>query len=345
MSNDNVDFNSPEILDKIHKLVAICGKDPESFEGELISQLVQNSLKLTREGHDTGQIKLMTRSLKEMRYAFRIFNQYASMRTVSIFGSARTPENHPDFHAAEEFSAKISTHNWMCMTGAANGIMKAGLSGASKETSFGLSIRLPWEAPTNTIIEGDPKLINFRYFFTRKLMFVSHSDAVAVFPGGYGTLDELFEVLTLMQTGKSNIVPLVLVQGEGSQYWQQWLNYVKNFLLAQGWISPDDLHLFYLSKSPDDAVNHILQFYKRYHSSRYVGDQLVMRLKKQISDEQLELLNKRYSAILAEGKIYKTLPFPEESDHLELPRIAFNHARRAYSMLRLLIDQINTFED
>jgi uncharacterized protein (TIGR00730 family) len=338
-----VDFNDPAILAKINDLIAVCGGDPQSFQGELITEMVQNSLKMARNGYNLGQIKLMTKALKEMRYAFHIFNKYASMRTVSIFGSARTPEGHPDYRAAEEFSAKISALHWMCMTGAADGIMKAGLAGATRESSFGLSIRLPFEAPTNILIKDDPKLINFRYFFTRKLMFVSHSDAMAVFPGGFGTLDELFEVLTLMQTGKSPIIPLVLVQGEGSQYWQQWEDYVERFLLGQGMISPEDRRLYYIAPSVDGAIGNILQFYRRYHSSRYVGDQFVIRLTSELTDGQVLLLNEKFASMLMQGQIVKTAPFPDEDDHLDLPRIAFYHNRRNFSLLRLMIDQINAF--
>lgn len=339
-----IDFNDPKVLARIAELVAFCGGDPQSFEGDLISQMIHNSIKLMH-GHDTGQIKLINRALKEMRYAFRTFNKYAPEHIVAIFGSARTPEDHPDYIAAKEFSSKLSSLGWGCITGAAHGIMKAGLEGASKENSFGLSIRLPFEAPTNVFIEGDPKLINFRYFFTRKLMFVSHSHALAYFPGGFGTLDELFEVLTLMQTGKSNIVPLVLVQGKESKYWEDWSAYIDRCLLKNGWISPEDKSLYYIASSTDDAVAHILRFYKRYNSSRYAGDQFVVRLNRELTDSQLAVLNEKFASIVADGRIVKTLPFPEEDDHLDLPRIAFHHNRRAYSMLRLLIDQINSFED
>lgn len=337
------DQDHDAVISKIHELIALCGGDPQSFDGSLITQQMQNSLKLIREGHDTGQIKLITRSLKEMRYAFRVFNKYASMRTVSFFGSARTPEDHPDYLAAKEFGSKIVSKGWMCMTGAANGIMRAGLEGAQREKSFGLSIRLPYEATTNSLIEGDPKLIVFRYFFTRKLMFVSHSDAIAVFPGGFGTLDELFEVLTLMQTGKADIVPIVLVQGGDSDYWQHWNDYLEKLLLHNRWISPEDRHLYYIADSVDDAIDHILKFYKHYHSSRYVRELFVIRLNKQLTDHQLDTLNAQFPALFAEGKIFKTDPLPEETDHLELPRIAFHHKRSSYSLLRLLIDQINAF--
>ena len=195
---EKLEVNDERILEAIQSLILACGGAPESFDGELITQMIQTSLKLMTEGHDTGQLKLITRSLKEMRHAYRVFNRYEGIRRIGIFGSARTPEDHIDYITARRFSEGIAEKGWMCLTGAANGIMKAGLEGPKKESSFGLSIRLPFEAGVNSVIEGDPKLMVFRYFFTRKLMFISHSDAVAVFPGGFGTLDELFEVLTLM---------------------------------------------------------------------------------------------------------------------------------------------------
>ena len=237
----------------------------------------------------------------------------------------------------------MAAKGWMCMTGAANGIMKAGLEGIEKKSSFGLSIKLPFETTANTLIEGDPKLISFRYFFTRKLMFVSHSDAFAAFPGGVGTLDELFEVLTLIQTGRSNIMPVVLVEGEYGIYWKHWENYIKKHLLANGWISAEDVNLYYIAQSPEDAVHHIQQFYKNYHSSRYVKEKLVIRTNYLLSEEQLGELNEKYSRLIASGKIERTSPKEDETDHLHLPRIQFHHNRNHLGTLRAMIDQINNY--
>lgn len=338
-----VDVYSEAILEKIHALIKDCAGDPASFEGDLVGQIIQNALKLLSEGHDAGQLKVITRSVKEMRYAYRVFNHYKNSPCVSIFGSARTPEEHPDYIAAKSFSATIAKHGWMCITGGANGIMKAGLEGPPKESSFGLSIRLPFEVPTNTLIEGDPKLIVFRYFFTRKLMFMSHSHAMAAFPGGVGTLDELFEMLTLIQTGKSNIIPIVLVEGNGGNYWQAWRQYINDNLLKNGWISPEDERLYHVAPTPDDAVHHILKFYTRYHSSRYVKDILVIRLLSPLAEAQIAQLNDKYKRLVATGTIATCPPFPEETDHRELPRIAFHHTRNHFGLLRMLIDDINDF--
>lgn len=325
----------------IRDLIEMFGKTSTTFESGLVIEMIESSLKLLIENYDTGQLKLINRSLKEMRHAYRIFNKFKHSRCISIFGSARTPEDHPDYLAAKNFSTKIAQQGWMCITGAANGIMKAGLEGSQREFSFGLSIRLPFEIPTNTVIEGDPKLIVFRYFFTRKLMFLTHSDAAAVFPGGFGTLDELFEILTLIQTGKANIMPVVLIEGEHGVYWYHWKKYIDDHLLANGWISPEDLNLFYIAKSIDDAVQHVQHFYHRYHSSRYVEDKLVIRLRVQLTDRQIEKLNEDFNILVSDGKIERGVALPQESDHLELPRLIFRHTNRDFGILRAMIDRIN----
>lgn len=341
ISNENP--QDLELDKKIKELIAFTGKDSESFEAGLVKQIIESSLKMLDGGYDGGQLKLMTRAFKEMRYAYKVFNKYPASRRISIFGSARTSEDHPDYLIAKDFGAAMAEMGWMCITGAADGIMKAGLEGAQLSSSFGLSIRLPFETPANSLIAGDPKLITFRYFFTRKLMFLSHSDAVAAFPGGFGTQDELFEVLTLMQTGKANIVPLVLVEGKNGVYWHEWIDYLQTHLLKNGWISPEDENFFYIAPSTEAAVSHIKQFYHRYHSSRYVKDVLVIRMLSHLSAEQIEKLNEEFGVLVRSGKIYSTAALPEETDHLELPRIAFEHNRRHFGVLRLLIDRVNAF--
>lgn len=340
---EKLDVNDERVLEGIQSLISACGGAPESFDGELVTQMIQTSLKLMIEGHDTGQLKLITRALKEMRHAYRVFNKYGGTRRISIFGSARTPEEHPDYQAAKKFSGIMGDLGWMCITGAANGIMKAGLEGPKQESRIGLSIRLPFEDAASTAIDGDPKLMVFRYFFTRKLMFISHSDAVAVFPGGYGTLDELFEVLTLIQTGKANIIPVVLLEGGDGVYWQHWQHYVDKHLLGNGWISPRDTSLFYIAKSVEDGVQHVQQFYSRYHSSRYVKEELVIRMNTPLTQKDVDLLNSEFSPLVKGGEIRLTDHLEGEDDFLDLPRIAFRHTRRDIALLRLLIDRINSF--
>jgi len=340
--------NSSNELDPIHakinELISFAGADPSTFESDLAHQIIETAIKLVREHVDTGELKLMTRSLKEMRYAFSVFDKFPVSKRVAIFGSARTPEKHPDYIAAKTFAEAMAKEGWACLTGGAEGIMQAGIEGAQKQASFGLSIRLPSEAPTQSLLHGDPKLIVFRYFFTRKLMFLSHANAIAAFPGGFGTMDELFEALTLMQTGKSNIIPIVLMEGPDSNYWSEWLAYVKQQLFQSGWTSAEDFRFFALFKDTQKAVDHILHFYRRYHSSRYVKDTFVIRMKTPLSDSQLAQLNEEFSILLAEGKFYLTDPLSDEEDHLNLPRLAFKHNHSHLGTLRALIDRINDLE-
>lgn len=336
-----LDITDEKVVKSIHQLIEMCGDEVGTYESDLITQQIQNSLKLMRENHTLGQVKLMTRAMREMRHAYRIFNEHPSTRMISIFGSARTPEDHPDYIAAKAFSEEIAKHEWMCITGAANGIMKAGLEGQKPGGKFGLSILLPFENPNNSFIEGDPKLIYFRYFFTRKLMFMSHSDAVAVFPGGVGTLDELFESLTLMQTGKGDIIPVVLLEGAGGTYWKHWQEYVQKNLFDNGWVSPEDRNLYYIASSPKDAVEHVIHFYHRYHSNRYVKDECVMRLKMPITEQQAADLSNRFRSLIEQGEMRLSQALPEENEFLDLQRLVFHHKRRHFGAFRGLINAIN----
>jgi uncharacterized protein (TIGR00730 family) len=337
--NENLPINPLTV--KIKEFISSLGSNPASLEADLVSQIIYTGLRMMEDQVNLGHLKLMTRAMKEMRYAYRIFSKYPHSRRISIFGSARTPEDHVDYLAAKTFSAAMAKLGWFCITGAANGIMRAGLEGPSRESTFGLSIRLPFESPTNSLIAGDPKLITFRYFFTRKLMFLSHSDAVAAFPGGFGTQDELFEVLTLMQTGKANIIPVVLIEGDQGSYWKAWEYYIEHNLLKNGWISQEDQSLYYIAPDVRSAVNHIQQFYRCYHSSRYVLDTLVIRLQKSLSKKQLYHLNHQFADLLKEGDYYMTDPLPEETDHLQFPRLAFKHNYKHFGLLRSLIDYLN----
>ena len=329
--------------DQIAELVSLsCEHEPNDPRPVMVAQMIDACLKMAKEGHDSGQVKLVTYALKEMRYAYQVFNRYTGIRKVSIYGSARTPEDNPDYKMAAEFGKLIANENWMAITGAGDGIMKAGHEGPQRESSFGLAIRLPFETTANTIIEGDSKLINFRYFFTRKLMFMTHSDAVVGCPGGFGTQDELFEALTLVQTGKSNIIPIVMIAGEGNNYWINWAKHVHVDLLGNGMISEEDESLFHVASSAQDAVNHIMQFYKIYHSSRYVRSDYVIRTNAILTDESIERLNEAFSDIIREGKIHQSEALPSEKDHLDLPRIIVPHTRRSFGRLRQLIDMVNT---
>jgi uncharacterized protein (TIGR00730 family) len=338
--------DAPEILARIDALIKDVGGDPSGSDGRLVRDLVVNGLKLIPDGRDTGEIKLISAAVKELRYAHRVFGQYPEPHKVTIFGSARTPRTHPDYLAAVEFSRKMASRGWMAITGAGGGIMEAGHEGPGKEKSFGVAIRLPFETTANQVIAGDSKLITFRYFFTRKLMFVSQAEAVALFPGGFGTMDEAFEALTLIQTGKAAMLPVVLLQGQGETYWEKFLTFVHEGLLQRGWISPEDLSLLKLCHSSDEAVEHISQFYRVYHSARYVRDDLIIRLHKPLTDGAVADLNKRFAKLIKpDGQpMHIRGPMEVEDDHLHLPRLVFTHTRYHYGMIRQLIDAINLSE-
>lgn len=313
-------------------------------EGDLVGEIVANALKLLRDRTNRGDIKLIDKSFKELRYGLKVFAPFREVRKASIFGSARTPESHPDYKQAAEFARKMAASGWMVITGAGGGIMAAGHGGAGAEPSFGLSIRLPFEQRTNPFIADDPKLVNFKYFFTRKLMFVRSSNAIALFPGGFGTMDEGFEVLTLVQTGKSVPMPIVFVDSPGSEYWAVWQEYVEKQLLGRGLIGPDDLALYKITSNVDEAVEEVRHFYKNYHSVRYVRDELVIRLQHKPTDDQLAQIQEKFSDLLTGGTFRVSGPLPVEQDEptlAGLPRLVFRFNRRDHGRLRMLINYLN----
>jgi uncharacterized protein (TIGR00730 family) len=313
-------------------------------EGDLVGEIIINALKLLRDQTNRGDIKLIDKSFKELRYALKIFAPYREVRKVSIFGSARTNEGHPDYKQAAAFAKQMAAVGWMVITGAGGGIMAAGHGGAGAQPSFGLAIRLPFEQITNPFIADDPKLINFKYFFTRKLMFVRSSNAIALFPGGFGTMDEGFEVLTLVQTGKSVPMPIVFVDSPGSTYWAHWQKYVEKELLGRGLIGADDLHLYKITSDVNEAVHEVTHFYSDYHSIRYVKDELVMRLQRPLTQQQLAEIKSRFADLLADGTFRTGEALPVEMDEpslLKLPRLIFHFNRRDHGRLRLLINFLN----
>jgi uncharacterized protein (TIGR00730 family) len=337
--------DSPEIVAAVDKLIEETGGKAGTFEARLVRELIQTALKLIPDGRDTGEIKLFTNAVKELRYAYRVFARYRQPHKVTIFGSARTPETHPDFRACVEFSRLMAEAGWMVITGAGLGIMQAGHVGPGRDASFGVAIRLPFETTANPVIAGDEKLINFRYFFTRKLMFVSQAEAVALFPGGFGTMDEAYEALTLVQTGKSSPMPIVLVEGAGGNYWREWDRWVREQLLARGWISPEDTLIYYMARDPRDAAEHIIRFYRNYHSSRYVRDTFVIRLHRALKPDDVASLSEEFSPIIKNGGVRQVFgPLEGEDDHPELPRLCFQHTRSKYGLLRAMIDRVNSFD-
>ncbi len=311
---------------------------------QLADELKATADKLLRDQASVGDMKLLTRALKELRYAFKVFTPYRRRRKVTVFGSARTPADHPDFAESVAFGRKIAAAGWMVVTGAGSGIMEGAHVGAGLEMSMGVNIMLPFEQEANPVIAKDEKLVTFRYFFTRKLMFVKEVHAIALFPGGFGTLDELFETLTLVQTGKRDLLPIVCVDTPGSSYWEDWEQFIRRQLLDRKLISPDDMSLFRIVNSVDDAVQEITGFYSVYHSSRYIRDRLVLRLEREPTDELLAELNRDFADIVESGKIERVETHPHESDDehtRHLPRLALHFNRRDAGRLRMMIDVIN----
>ncbi len=331
----------PEFQERIRQLVADWGAEKSP---ELIEELIVTALKMARDKMGTGDLKLMNRSLKELRYAAKIFAPYRHKRKVVVFGSARTVPSEPEAQQAEEFGRQMVANNYMVITGGGDGIMGAAQRGAGRENSFGLNIRLPFEQRANEIIHGDPKLINFNYFFTRKLNFVKETHAYALFPGGFGTMDEGFEALTLMQTGKALIIPIVLIDRPDGSYWETWMRFLTDHLLKLGLISKEDFNFIKIEHDVAAAVQHILDFYRNYQSSRWVGSQLVLRLGNRLTDKAVTDLNKQFADLLREGSIEQRNALPQEKNQPEisdLPRLVLTPHRHQFGRYRQLIDAIN----
>ncbi len=330
--------------ERVRQLVADWGAEKSP---ELIEEMIVTALKMARDKMGTADLKLMNRSLKEMRYAAKVFSPYRQFRKVCVFGSARTPPSEAQYHVAEEFARAMVAQNYMVITGGGEGIMGAAQLGAGREHSFGLNIRLPFEQHANVTIEGDPKLVNFNYFFTRKLNFVKETHAFALFPGGFGTMDEGFEVLTLMQTGKARIIPVVLLDRPDGSYWETWLKFVTEQLFQFGYIGKEDFSLFKRVANVEEAVAEIVQFYRVYQSSRWVGEQLVIRLKQKLTSAALVRLNQGFADVIRQGEIAQTTALRQEKNEPEiwgLPRLVVNPYRRSFARFRDLIDAINSSE-
>ncbi|HMO65129.1 MAG TPA: TIGR00730 family Rossman fold protein [Verrucomicrobiota bacterium] len=333
---------APEVLTRIRELIALQGGGAHE---DLVADVMASALKMLKDVHDRGDARLIATAIRELRYSFRLFEPYAERRKVSIFGSARTAAEREDYKLAQEAGRQLTAAGYMVITGAGAGIMQAGHEGAGQENSFGLNIRLPWEQSANPVIDGDEKLITFRYFFTRKLMFIRQSDAIVLFPGGFGTLDEGFEALTLMQTGKSRVRPLILMERPGGTYWKSFDRYTREHLLGNGLISPDDLQLYQITHDPAEAVRWINRFYRNFHSARYVRDWFVIRLQRAPSPGAVAGLNEDFADIMdPAGPLRPTGPLPEEKEDEEfpaLPRVMFKFDRRQHGRLRQLIDALN----
>jgi uncharacterized protein (TIGR00730 family) len=316
-----------------------------SREEAFVREMAESALKLLKDGTGRGDLKLLNAALRELRYAFKIFAPYRQVRKVSAFGSARTPATSPVYKTAREFSRQIADRGYMVVTGGGDGIMRACQEGAGRERSFGANIRLPFEQEANEFILNDPKLVTFRYFFTRKLIFVKEADAVVLFPGGFGTHDEGFEVLTLVQTGKSRPMPIVFVDAPRGTFWKTWLRYVHDHLLRNALISPDDLALFKVTDSIEAAVEEVAGFYRVYHSSRFVGREFVIRLSRPVGAPLVQALERDFADLLAGGGIARSEALPEEHEQEAeldpLPRLVFRLVHGRAGRLRQLIDRLN----
>lgn len=338
-------MNDEEVDAQIDALIArvISQNDGLTADADLIREIIVSALKLIKDDTDRGDIKMMNTALKELRYSALVFQPHRNARKVAVYGSARTAPDDPNYVMAEDFGRTMAEdHDYLVITGAGPGIMEAANKGAGVEKSFGVNIRLPFENGANEYL-APGRVINFKYFFTRKVQFVKESDAFALFPGGFGTLDEAFELLTLIQTGKSDIHPIVMLEAEGTGYWAAWET-MCNTLIEQGMISHFDTALYMLTTDIDEAVNEILRFFRVYHSQRFVDGLLILRLQTTVPAALLDELTSEFADIIRSGTI-EAVPATQDEvdtdDHIDLPRIAFDFNRRGYGRLRALIDRLN----
>lgn len=312
---------------------------------DLLGDLRATIDKLEQDNSSLGDLKILSRSLRELRYAFKIFSHYRLTKKVTVFGSARTPPDQPAYQHALDFGRMFAEAGWMVLTGAGGGIMEGAHVGAGRDMAMGVNIMLPFEQRANPVIHGDRKLVNLRYFFTRKLLFVKEVHAIALFAGGFGTQDEGFETLTLVQTGKRDMMPIVFIDEPGGSYWKEWKGFVERQLLDAGLIAPEDMSLFLVTDSLDEACAEIMNFYRVYDSMRYIRDRLVLRLRAEPSDEYVEQLNEDFQDLLARGRIEKSVTheFEHDETHIRhLPRLRMQFNRRHIGRLRQLIDRLNS---
>lgn len=322
----------------------LAGKTGSAESESFLREILTTAVKFGKESGDKEDLKLINNTLKELRYSFKIFSPYRHIKKSVIFGSARSKNTSAEYLMAEEFARKLTKKGWMIVTGGGPGVMEAGNKGAKTGEGFALTIRLPMEQKTNPYILEKEKIINFKYFFNRKLIFIKETDATVLFPGGFGTQDEGFEMLTLIQTGKSRPRPIVLMEPNGSTYWADWMRFVNKQLVKTGYISKEDINLFCIAKTPAAGVKCIEDFYRVYHSIRFVSGLTVLRLNKKISAKTLKLINKRFKGILTSGEIKLSPPTEkemEEGEFVDLPRIAMNFNMCDYGRLCEMIRIIN----
>ena len=316
---------------------------PNLKQQKWIGRSLSTIVNMAGEELDRLDWKILAASLQDMEKGFKTFYPYRHIRKITIFGSARTSPDTPEYKMAVEFARHITEQGFMVMTGAGPGIMQAGNEGAGSNKSFGLNIQLPFEQESNPFIQGDNKLINFKYFFTRKLFFLKESDALVLFPGGFGTMDEAFESLTLTQTGKYGPAPLVLIDYPGGNYWHDWNDFIHKQLLRRRLISPEDCNFYTITDNLESACEAIANFYRVYHSSRYVREKFVIRLNSELSQKDVDFLNQEFRDILTVGNIEKSQVLPEESEEeiSHLPRLIMHFNQKDTGRLYQMIAQIN----
>ncbi|MCD8069946.1 MAG: TIGR00730 family Rossman fold protein [Akkermansiaceae bacterium] len=314
-------------------------KDPK-----VLRELLSTAILAARADISPHDLDVMNRTLAEMLEADTMFSPYRHVRKICVFGSARIAEEEPAYGTARAFGRLAAENGYMVITGGGPGIMQAANEGAGAERSFGLNITLPYEQQANPVVAATERLVNFYYFYVRKLNFVKESDALVACPGGFGTMDELFESVTLMQTGKATIYPIVLLDSPGRTFWANWSRFIREELLDSGLISPSDMNFLFMTKSPEEAIAHINRFYSRFHSYRYSGEKIVLRLLEPLSENALRCLEREFAPLIKEGGMEITAALPEEANEpliADLPRLVFTINRGDYGMLRRLIDAVN----
>jgi uncharacterized protein (TIGR00730 family) len=326
-------------IQKIETLVnEICAEIKDYSLERYFTDMFQTLFKVLKEETESADLHVMNFALKELRYGFKVFERYKNFPKVSIFGSARISNKTPEYQIARELGARLAQKGNMVITGAGPGVMQAGHEGAGIENSIGLNIHLPFEQEANPIIGKDPKLITFHYFFTRKLFFLKETNAAIYLPGGFGTMDEAFEVLTLIQTGKQSPLPIIFLDKPKGHFWKNWQKFIEGQLLNSGYISPEDFNLYLITDNLEDAVRYIDDFYKNYHSARYVKDEMVIRLKKPLDEAKLDEINRQFDRILLEGKWSQGQILPEEQNSFPgLPRLIGKFNRKDIGLLHQLI--------
>ena len=312
----------------------------------LVREMILSALKTGQESTYPADLKMIGNTMKEMRYTYKVFAPYRGRKKVTIFGSARIEPHEPMYQTCVRFSRRLAEMGYMIITGGGPGIMQAGNEGAGSENSFAVNIRLPFEQRPNPVMLRNPRLINYKYFFNRKVAFVKETDAIAVFPGGFGTLDEAMEVFTLVQTGKTAPKPLVLIDDE-TGFWDRWFAFVKEGMLARGYISAEDFAIFAITRNEEEAIRVFEEFYRNYHSLRFVDNLLVIRLTKELSAAEISTIEKEFPDILLPGtRIERIAALPEEADEpdlLHLPRLAIHFDHKHYGLLMAFIGRLNTF--